>query len=175
MTPPQTAYATYSSRLGDNTPWESLTSSQRAAWGDVAEAVGPRGGLTAAALLGILLIVAGEVLSYVVNGALGTSIAGLGTMLLASSPALISARTGRVGTSVLIVLLSTLGGCAASQYLARKDAAIEWTPGPPCHIEVHLDGQPKPAVTVDAPDACEPPADLCPVAPPAPAPLVPQS
>lgn len=66
------------------------------------------------------------------------------------------------------------GGCAGSQYIAQRRAVIDWSPGPPCHLAVLLDDDGKAAVTVDAPEACEPPPDVCPVAPAPPAPA-PQS
>lgn len=81
---------------------------------------------------------------------------------------LILALAAFVGAALVIGLATIASGCAGSRYAARKDAAVDWTPGPPCHIEVHLDGQKKPAVTVDAPEACEPAPDVCPVAPPVP-------
>lgn len=136
------------------------------------------GTVTQQFLLGLLLFVGGEVLSYLTNGAVGTMIASVGFALagLAPSPAPVarSGQRGSVRASLLWALagiglalagagLLASGGCAGSTYAAERRADVDWTPGPPCHLEVHLDGQRKPIVTVDAPEACEPPPDVCPV------------
>lgn len=62
---------------------------------------------------------------------------------------------------LLIVAALSTSGCG-STYQAERRAVVDWTPGPPCHLEVHLDEDPKPVVTVDAPTACEPPPMKCP-------------
>ena len=64
---------------------------------------------------------------------------------------------GRVLTALLLggVLAagSVLTGCG-STYQAERVAHVDITPGPPCHVEVTLDDDAKPVVTVDAPRAC---------------------
>lgn len=100
----------------------------------------------------------------------GVVIASLGGAL--PVPDVLKRLLGAGGAKVLTMLVvgglfsaGSLMGCAGSQYAAERKADLDWTPGPPCHIEVHLDGQRKPAVTVDAPEACEPAPDVCPVVP----------
>jgi hypothetical protein len=68
---------------------------------------------------------------------------------------------GMARLGVLLVLAAMLGalgllagGCAGSQYAARDVARVDWWPGPPCRIEVRLDGEREPSVTVDAPERC---------------------
>lgn len=61
---------------------------------------------------------------------------------------------------LLIVAALSTSGCG-STYQAERRAVVDWTASPKCHIEVHLDDDPKAVVTVDAPEACEPPPDLC--------------
>ena len=65
---------------------------------------------------------------------------------------------------LLIVAALSTSGCG-SAYQAERVAHLDWTPTPKCHLEVRLDEDPRPVVTVDAPEACEPPPDLCPAHP----------
>jgi hypothetical protein len=68
-----------------------------------------------------------------------------------------------VAFALALVLMALLShGCGGSQYAAQRKADIDWTPGPPCHIGIRLDGEDKPSVTIDAPEACEPPPTECP-------------
>lgn len=68
--------------------------------------------------------------------------------------------------ALLVMLVVGHAGCSGSTYQAQRRAIVDWTPGPPCRIEVRLDGDPKPVVTVDAPEVCEPPPDVCPAVTP---------
>lgn len=54
-----------------------------------------------------------------------------------------------------LALCALLGGCASTLELsAKKVVHVRWDQGPPCLVEVRLDDEAKPRVTVDAPDAC---------------------
>lgn len=68
-----------------------------------------------------------------------------------------------VAFALVLLLFAALSvhGCGGSQYAAQRKATVDWWPGPPCHLEVRLDDDPKPVVTVDAPTACEPPPSTC--------------
>lgn len=67
-----------------------------------------------------------------------------------------------VAFAAVLIVAALFGGACGSTYQAEHRAVVDWTPGPPCHLEVRLDGEARPVVTVDAPEACEPPPDVCP-------------
>lgn len=97
----------------------------------------------------------------------GVVIASIGGAL--PVPGLLKRLVGAGGGKVLLALIaggvlaagSVLPGCG-STYQAERRAVVDWTPGPPCHLEVRLDDDTRPVVTVDAPEACEPPPVKCP-------------
>lgn len=64
-----------------------------------------------------------------------------------------------VAFALVLLLFAALSvhGCGGSQYAAQRKATVDWWPGPPCHLEVRLDDERKPIVTVDAPEACPAP------------------
>ncbi len=137
-------------------------------------------------ITGLLLFVAGLIVARVLRlpdgapgdhelaGDLGDIIKSFGVVIASIGgalpvPDLLKRLVGAGGGKVLLALLvggvlaagSVLPGCG-STYQAERVAHLDWTPTPKCHLEVRLDEDPRPVVTVDAPEACEPPPDLCP-------------
>lgn len=141
-------------------------------------------------ITGLLLFVAGLIVARVLRlpdgapgdhelaGDLGDILKSFGVVIASIGgalpvPDLLKRLVGAGGGKVLLALLmggvlaagSVLPGCG-STYQAERVAHLDWTPTPKCHLEVRLDEDPRPVVTVDAPEACEPPPDLCPAVAP---------
>ena len=140
-------------------------------------------------ITGLLLFVAGLIVARVLRladgapgdhelaGDLGDILKSFGVVIASIGgalpvPDLLKRLVGAGGGKVLLALLmggvlaagSVLPGCG-STYQVERVAHLDWTPTPKCHLEVRLDEDPRPVVTVDAPEACEPPPDLCPAHP----------
>lgn len=136
-------------------------------------------------ITGLLLFVAGLIVARVLRlpegapgdhelaGDLGDLLKSFGVVIASIGgalpvPDLLKRLVGAGGGKVLLALIaggalaagSILPGCG-STYQAQRRAVVDWWPGPPCHLEVRLDGERKPVVTVDAPEACEPPPSTC--------------
>ena len=138
----------------------------------------PTGLEIAITVLGLLLFVAGLVCARALRiapeeegdhelaGDIGDTLKAFGVALTAFGAPLpltsvLKGLAGAGASRVLTALIlggvlaagSILPGCG-STYQAERVAHVDITPGPPCHVEVTLDDDAKPVVTVDAPRAC---------------------
>lgn len=120
-------------------------------------------------VIGLLSLLASLILPYLdVPAGVGTACGVFAAWFLGPLPSPLSARGDQRGEAraelviglLLVlaavggaVLISALAGCG-SVYQAERRADVDIWPGPPCHVEVRLDGEKKPTVTVDAPTAC---------------------
>lgn len=73
---------------------------------------------------------------------------------------------GLAALAFLLMLVAAGPGCASTLELHGKTAIHErWAVGPPCRMEFRVDDEKEPRVILDAPAACPPPVEMCPVKP----------